>query len=125
MMLPSGVITATTSAGGSPYQQMLRGTQSGTFAGAHMLTAANQAAAGGDDMARDMMQQVNTAGRQQAVAALNFQDGAPDNEVRNHLHQQKRAANELLQRYKGAFVASGALQMPHMVELGRRLGGMA
>jgi hypothetical protein len=116
MMLPNGVITATTPAGGSPYQQQLRGNQAGTFAGAHMVTAATQGASGGQDEARGMLQQLNTAGHQQSVAALNFQDGMSGNEVRN---LQKQAANQLLGRYKEALVGTGAIDMPNMARLGQ------
>jgi hypothetical protein len=116
MMLPNGVTAATTSLGGSLHQDQLRDKQARTFAGAHMVTAATQGTSGDQNEARGMLQQLYTAGHQQLVAALNFQDGMPDNEVRN---LQKQAANQLLGRYKEALVGTGAIDMPNMARLGQ------
>lgn len=119
MMLPNQLITATTPTGGSPYQQMARGQQAGSFAGAHTVTAGSQGMAGGLDTARTMQQGLNTAAHQQATAGLNFEPGPPDNEVRN---AQKAMANRLLTDYKTAIAESGAVDMSNMARLGQLLG---
>jgi hypothetical protein len=119
MMLPNQLITANTPTGGSPYQQMTRGQQAGSFAGAHMVTAGTQGVAGGMDGARTMQQGLNTAAHQQATAGLNFQPGPPDNEVRN---AQKSMANRLLMDYKTAMAEAGAVDMSNMARLGQLLG---
>ena len=122
MMLPQG-ITSTTSNGGSLFQQQLGGDQAGSFARSHMVTAGTQGAAGAMGAARELMQGMNTGAHQQATAALNYQDGAPDNEVRNHLHQQKLAANQLLANYKEAMFANLPESVLPSSDL-RRLGVM-
>lgn len=106
MMLPQG-ITSTTPNGGSLFQQQLvRPSQAGSFAGSHRVTADTQGTAGAMGVVRDLVQGMNTGMHQRATAALNYQDGAPDNEVRNQLHQQKLAANQLVASYKDAMFAN-------------------
>jgi len=120
-MLPQG-ITSTTPNGGSLYQQQLiQPSQAGSFARSHAVTAGNQGAAGAMDQGRSLMAGMSTSQHQLATAALNFQDGAPDNEVRN---AQKAAANALVAQYKEAMFANvPGLQTGNLARLGMALRG--
>jgi len=121
MMLPQG-ITITTPNGGSLYQQQLvQPSQAGSFARSHAVTAGNQGAAGAMDQGRSLMAGMNTAQHQLAMAALNFRDGAPDNEVRN---AQKAAANALVAQYKEAmFRHVPGLRSENLQRVGWQLRG--
>jgi hypothetical protein len=118
-MLPNQLITSTSPVGGSPYQQVTRGHQAGSFAGAHGVTADTQGAAGGMDAMRAMQQGLDTAAHQQATAGLNFEAGPDEAQLRN---AQKAAANQLVQGHKAALAERGLIAMPHTEYLGQLLG---
>lgn len=121
MMLPQG-ITSTTPDGGSLYRQQLVQRQAGSFADSHMVTADTQGTAGVRDQHRSLMAGMNTNQHQLATAALNFQDGAPEHEVRN---AQKAAANALVANYKEAMFANlpeSDLPRANLGRLGAMLG---